>query len=611
MSGSHLGTLLQLSFCATLCLGGQDASVPNAAVPNPAKHEDRTVVTGTYAPIPLEEADRTVDSLAIGQSPSVYRNAIDALQSEPAVDVRQRAPGVQGDLSIRGSSFGQTLVLIDGLRLNDAQTGHNNLDLPFPFAAIDRIEVLEGSGSTLYGADAVGGAVNFLTKAPEVTEVRVGAYGGSFGTNGQDGLVSYVRGPLTEEFTFTRELSTGFMANRDYRSLALGSESNWRSSLGLTRLLLGSSDRPFGAAGFYGNYPSWERTRGWFAGLSQTLGEHTELAFSFRRHTDLFDLFRYRPALYENRHATESWEAAIRRWNQLRANTRVYYGLEGYRDSIDSTNLGTHTRDRGAGYVSVDARALRRFSINAGVREEYFTGGRTVATPSLSGGYWLNSRVRFHASASGAFRLPTFTDLYYSDPANVGNPNLKAERAWSFEGGAHVNWQRNTADVVIFRRYDRDNIDYVRNSASSIWRAANIDNLRFTGVEAAWRWQISSGQRLDVTYAGLRGFQQALSGQQAKYLFAYPVHSGTLTWWGHLPQQVTTHLRTGVLQRYRQDAYPLVELSIEREWTHVKPYLQVNNAANAGYQEIPGVRLPGRSYIAGLELFSRRSIRGR
>lgn len=88
-----------------------------------------------------------MDSVGIGQSPSVYRNAMDALQSERAVDVRQRAPGVQGGLSIRGSSFGQTLVLIDGLRLNDPQTAHNNLDLPFPLAAIDRIEVLEGSGS--------------------------------------------------------------------------------------------------------------------------------------------------------------------------------------------------------------------------------------------------------------------------------------------------------------------------------------------------------------------------------------------------------------------------------------------------------------------------------
>ncbi len=533
---------------------------------------------------------------------------MDALQSEPAVDVRQRAPGVQGDLSIRGSSFGQTLVLIDGLRLNDPQTAHNNLDLPFPFSAIDRIEVLEGSGSTLYGADAVGGAVNFLTKIPEITEVRAGGYGGSFGTNGQDGLLAYVRGPLVEEFTFTRELSTGFMANRDYRSLAMGSESSWRSHWGLTRLLLGLSDRPFGAAGFYGNYPSWERTRGWFAGLTQPVGKHTEVAFSFRRHTDLFDLFRYQPTVYENRHATESWEAAVRRWNQLRANTRLYYGIEGYRDSIHSSNLGTHTRDRGAGYVSVDTRALRRFSFNAGVREEYFTGGRAVFTPSVSGGYWLNSQVRFHASASSAFRLPTFTDLYYSDPANLGNPNLKPEHAWSFEGGAQVSWQRNTADVVVFRRYDRDNIDYVRSDPNSIWRAANIDNLHFTGLEAAWRWQLSSAQRVDVAYAGLHGYQQALGSQQAKYLFAYPVHSGTLTWWGHLPEQVLTHIRAGVLQRYGQDAYPLLELSVEREWTHVKTYIQISNAANAGYQEIPGVRMPGRSYIAGLELFSRKSV---
>jgi iron complex outermembrane receptor protein len=584
-------TLLAIAFLAT-CAFAQQSS------------QQQVVVTGTYTPVPLNEVDRTVDTLTIGQSPTVFRNAMDALQSDPAVDVRQRAPGIQGDLSIRGSTFGETLVLVNGLRLNNAQTAHNNLDLPFPFASIQRIEVLEGTGSTLYGADAMGGAVNFITAPPAFAELRLGVNAGNFGTNGQNGALTFLCGPWTQQFTFTRELSTGFLPDRDYRTLALGSETTLKSKLGFTHLLLGLSDRPFGAAGFYGNYPSWERTKGWLLGLNQSLGDNTSVSFGFVRHTDLYDLYRYQPWIYQNDHITDSWQASFRRHNKLGANTALYYGAEAYRDTINSNNLGRHTRDRGAAYASFDARALRRFSFNAGVREEYFTGGQAVFTPSLSGGYWATSHLKFHAALGSAFRLPTFTDLYYSDPSTVGNPNLRPEHAWSYEGGVLLTKGRESLDLVVFRRYDHDLIDYVRANANDLWHAANIDNLEFTGVQATARFQITASQHIDMQYAGLHGTQAALAGEQSEYLFEYPVESGTVTWSGALPRPtgIIAHLRIGVLDRYGRDPYPLIEASAERQFRHLKPYLQLSNLTNTGYEEIPGVPMPGRSFLAGLEV---------
>lgn len=576
------------------------------SLPLVAQRQEQVIVTGTYTPIPLNEADRTVDILAIDQSPTVYRNAMDALENFPSIDVRQRAPGIQGDLTIRGSSFGQTLVLVNGLRLNDAQTGHNNLDLPFPFEAIQRIEVLEGSGSTLYGADAVGGAVNFITAPPRYSELRVGVAGGSFGTNAQNGSLVYVAGPLAEQLTFTRELSTGFIPDRDYRTLAFGSQTTYKSRFGLSDVLLGLSDRPFGAADFYGSYPSWERTKGWFAGINQQLGGNTQAAFAYRRHTDLFVLFRDQPWIYTNHHATESWQAALRRQNEITSKAHVYYGVEGYRDSIVSNNLGRHTRDRGAVYGAFDARALKRFSLNVGAREEYFTGGDTVFTPSISGGYWLTSRVKLRAAAGSAFRLPTFTDLYYSDPANVGNPYLVPERAWNYESGLELHFARESAEFVVFHRRDRNDIDYVRANAGDVWHAENIDSLDFTGFEAMLHLEAGRAQRFDVAYAALHGVQHALNGEQSKYLFEYPVHSATLAWQGSVPGRIVTRLRIGVLDRYASNPYPLVELAAERQFPHIKPFVQLSNLTNTAYEEIPGVRMPGRSYLAGVEFSMRR-----
>ena len=572
---------------------------------NQAPQKQEIVVTGTYTPVPLEEADRTVQSIAVKGSPAVFRNLMDALQSDPAIDLRQRAPGIQGDLSIRGSSFGQTLVLVDGFRLNDAQTGHNNLDVPFPFEAIQRVEVLEGSGSTLYGSDAIGGAVNLITGPPPTTELRLGTSVGNFGTNAQNGSLTLLDGTRTEQLTFSRELSTGFMPDRDYRNLAFASQSILRSRLGESDILLGYSDRPFGADHFYGNFPSWERTKGWFAGIRQDLGAATNASFSYRRHTDLFDLFRSAPSIYENRHITESWAGALRRTQSFTDTTRLYYGAEGYRDSIDSTNLGHRTRDRGAAYLDLDLRALRRFSLSAGAREELITGGRKRLSPSVSGGYWLNSRLKLHASVSSGFRLPTFTDLYYSDPANKGNPNLLPETAWSYEGGLLSSAGRSTADIVLFYRRDNNIIDYVRATPASVWQAENLTRLRFTGVEAKWRLQLSARQRLDFLYTGLHGAQSVLGGMQSKYVFEYPVHSGTLTWWGELPGSIQTHLRLRTVQRFGRDVYPVLDLSASRELRFVKPYLQLTNLTNTGYEEIIGVRMPGRGAMVGLEFYWR------
>jgi len=122
------------------------------------------LVTGTFEPIPLEETQRSVMSIGVQRAPLLFSSDVGYLRLDPSIDPQERAPGgVQSDLSIRGSTFGQTLVLIDGLRVNDAQTGHHNLDLPIPLDSIDRIEVLHGAGSTFYGADAMGGPVNFIT----------------------------------------------------------------------------------------------------------------------------------------------------------------------------------------------------------------------------------------------------------------------------------------------------------------------------------------------------------------------------------------------------------------------------------------------------------------
>ena len=573
---------------------------PNRPQPVPQR-TDSVIVTGTYQPMPLDEVDRTVEVVDFSNSHILYDTWVDGLRLDPSVDLQQRAPGVQADLSLRGSSFGQTLVLVDGLRVNDAQSGHHNLDLPIPFASIGRIEVLHGSGSTLYGSDAVGGAVNFITASPTTTALTLGAGAGNFGINQESGSLSYAGKKTSESLGFTRDFSSGFMPDRDYRSLSLSSESRLATRLGTSAVLLGLSDRPFGADQFYGDFPSWERTKGWFVGSSQELGEAMLATFGYRRHTDQFVLFRDQPSIYENNHVTESYQFALRRHDRLRRGFTLFWGAEAYRDTIDSNNLGYHGRNQGAFYGDMSYTNHRRLSLSAGTRVETYSQGETQFSPQVSLGYRLADRLKLKASISHAFRLPTYTDLYYSDPANLGNPNLRPERAWSYEAGALCNLTDHiSAEITGFTRRERDGIDYVRSSADAPWQATNIDRLNFTGIEIVST--IAHGlNRFQLGYTGIYGAQQSTGTLMSKYVRNYPVHQATAGWLGRTPGRIEVRARLGVTNRYNQGTYPLAEFAATRSFGILSPYFEVTNVTNTGYEEIEGVRMPGRTYLGGME----------
>jgi iron complex outermembrane receptor protein len=560
--------------------------------------------------VPLEEADRSVAAFPVRDQALVSNTLSDFLHLDSSLDLRQRAPnGVQSDLSIRGASFGQTLVLLNGQRMNDVQSGHHNLDIPVTLESVSRIEVLRGAGSVLYGSDAVGGVVNIITELPEAPEMRFRTAVGNFGVNQQRGSLTGLGRRSGGQVSFSRDFSSGFAPNRDYRNLSFASAARTQTSVGTSEITLAYSDRPFGADQFYGNFNSWENTKTWFAGLRQSVGEKTEAAFSFRRHSDLFVLYRDRPAVFANHHSVESYQVSLRRREEIAPNARLFYGVEGLHDSIESNNLGKHDRARAAGYASFDMRALKRFSFSLGLREEIHRSLDSQLSPSVAAGAWLTPYLKLRGSVSRAFRLPTYTDLYYHDPANRGSPDLRPEHSWSYEGG--LDWNgggKLRGAVTVFQRRERDGIDYIRRSPADIWRAANIQNLRFTGVEASLHARTGRASEAGFSYTGLHGVQNALSTLQSKYAFNYPSQTGLVTWQASAGQGLMVRTRLGVLSRLARDPYALWDVYVARTGGRVRPFLQFTNLTGTSYQEIIGVRMPGRGVVGGIEVayFARR-----
>ncbi len=577
--------------------------------PSPEPQHETIIVTGTYDPIPLDESDRDVQVENISPQRALLSNApIDFLKLDSAIDLQERAPnGIQADISIRGTNFGQSLIMVDGLRISDAQTGHYSMDLPLPGDAIGQIEVLKGAGSTLYGSDAIGGAVNFVTRTPEAGDFVIRLGMGNFGTYQESANGTFVLGPWSQSVFFSRDTSQGFTDDRDYRDLQFGSVTHLKDPFGITDIILGYDDRPYGANQFYGDYNSFEHTKTWFAGLHRTFGSQTdaqtEVDFGYRRHSDLFVLLRTDPDYFTNRHIDQALQAAIRRWEKLGLNTRLHYGGEMIYDSIDSNNLGQHQRTRASAFVSLDVRALQRFSFSVGAREEFFAtgpgGGQAVFSPSATAGYWLTTRLRLHGSVSHAFRLPSYTDLYYHDPGNIGNPDLRPETAWDYEGGADWDFTSHLrATVNIFELRERDVIDYVLSPATGIYVATNFDKLNFTGAEVSLKYY-----GFAVSYTALHGAFDATEAQilDSRYTAYYPSNEGVASWEGAFKGGFLLRTRVGALQRFNRNPYGLWDFYAAYTRRRIHPFLQLTNITNTVYQEVAGVAMPKRAVIGGIE----------
>ena len=605
-----------LAGVSTLCAFAQQSSQPPASAsstPHAASTARkklatvRTTVTvlGAPDPVSLGESARSVVVMDTQEHPLAFNTVEDYLRTDSSVQISQRgAGGYPADLSIRGTSFEQTLVLLDGFRVNDPETAHNNLDLPVPLDTMTNIEVLHGAGSTLYGADALGGVADFLTARPAASSLWVSGGAGSFGENQQSFVGNYAHRNWSEQVAGHRDFSSGFMYDRDYRNENASVESWITSPVGTTDILLGGSDTPFGANNFYGNYPSWERTKGWFASIHQELGAQTDGGFAYRRHTDNYVLFRNDPAIYANNHIDGSWQAILRRKTVWNGANGLYYGLDFDGDSIHSNNLGQHARNWGSGYVDFDLRSWKRATLSVGAREEIISGGYDVFSPEAAASYWIRPALKARASAGYGFRLPTYTDLYYSDPSTVGNSKLKPESAWSYEGGFDWYPRRSLAvSVTGFYSPQTNFIDYVRTSPTAKWHATNLNLFAFAGTEASMSWQVNHSQQVNLSWTWLDGVQSVLNGLQSEYVFNYPVHNAVFNWYASVGRWAMINTRVGVQQRFQQTAYPVWDVSVVHEYGRLQPFLQMTNLSNTGYDEIVGVPMPGRAFLGGVRIW--------
>lgn len=526
------------------------------------------------------------------------------LGSLPGVDARTRGPwGVQADLEIDGSTFSQVLILVDGVRANDPQTGHHTLNLPLEPADLERVEVIYGAGSAVHGPDAFGGVINLVPKAAVRRRADVAARWGASLDAGATGVASDAalrwgwQGDWGSAWVSGgKRRSDGYREGTDFDEDRVFANLRLPLAGGDLSVQAGVQDKVFGARDFYAPFPSREWTTAQSAAVTFRNGVVTVRGYG-RRHRDRFVLIASDPAVYDNRHRSllAGTEATVA---VPFGGGDVAVGGEWVHEAIDSNNLGDRSRLRGSLFSEYGRRLGDAWRVLTGVRVDHHESYGWEASPSISAAR-LVGPGRVFASVARSYRSPSFTETWYTDPNNVGNPDLAAERAWQFEVGSAMPVAGAQLEGAVFMRREQDLIDYVRPTDTPPWQARNLGEMETVGVRlrASRSWE----HVLTEAAFSLVDKEQTLdSGLESKYVFTHPTRQLSLRLRHDLPLGATADWR--YINRARiaplQD-YGVVDVNLSLPVRYGSLLLRVRNLTNEGYQAVAGVPMPGRWF--GLE----------
>ena len=563
--------------------------------------DERVVVTGTAAPATAGAVGRTLAVVTADDLQGLpVASVTDALRLLPGVWVRQRGPfGSQTDISIRGASFGQTLVLVDGVRVNDPQTGHHNGDLPVALEDIARIELLAGAGSSLHGADAVGGVINIITKqAASAPTARVAVGEHELVQSGAAWRPASL-GVLTG-LSASVDRSSGFAPARDF----VHQQVRMDLRFGATTVAVAHLDKDFGAAGFYGPAPSHEWTTQTLVSARNQHALRPDWSLTsdawYRTHGDEF---LYDPRVLgaqPNQHRTHVVGGGVRLGGRLTTALRLTTGVEATADWLRSSALGDREEGRVSGFAELEAR-LGRLLLYPSARIDSYTTFGSAFSPSLAMALPVRPRVKWRASVGRAFRVPTFTERFYTDPNHRANDALRPEQGWTADTGIDTylggTW---VGTVTGFVRRERDVIDWVRPDATVRWRTENIRDVNSHGVETFVRGQ-HGPISLGAQYTYTRVETDRLVGL-SKYVDDYAPHGAGADLAVQWPWALATGVRVEHRRPYGRASWTTVDIRLARPIRRFTPFIEVANLGDVRYEEIRGVAMPGRWARAGFSV---------
>ncbi len=565
-------------------------------------------------------------------------NIQDLLEYAANVDIRQRGNnGVQADISIRGGNFDQVLILLNGIKINDPQTGHHNLNLPVNINDIERIEILEGAGAKEYGPNAFSGAINIITKKDKKNTIQTELTAGQNNFFAGSASINHNTNKTQQRLSVEKKYCEGYINNTDFNTLNIYYELNKKIKKSILNFLTGYNDKAFGANSFYTpKFPNqFEHTRTLFSGLKFKTGnkiKYTQTIYQ-RTNQDKFELFRSEPPTWyknHNYHLTNTF-GINSKLNLSSIFGKSAIGFDADIENIYSNVLGENLNDtlkvpfEPSGFFTKfksqknlnifinNNKQINKFSIFTGLLININSNFGVNYSPGINFSYKINDKLKTIAAYNWAVRLPTFTDLYYNGPTNIGNPNLKPEKSRTHEIGLKYNNKYIKSYLSVFHRNSINLIDWVRLSDTLLWESSNITTLKTNGIEFANTIKFKNNfiiKNITFKYNYIQSdkkSQNYISKYALDYLkqkiviiINHKIYKNiTASWYINYQERNGTYtdFSTGTETKYKP--FTLIDAQINFTKPKYKIYIKTNNLTNIEYFDIANIPMPKRWIFIG------------
>ena len=606
-------------------------------------------VTATRAPLPADKAVRLVQVITRQEIESSSAHSVnDLLKLAAGVDVRQRGGfGIQTDIGVNGGTEDQLTVLLNGINISNPHTGHLTVDLPVGVDDIERIEIIEGGASRVYGSQAFAGAINIVTRTERENTLGAHLQGGSYGTLGAHAYAAIVTGTFHNRISGNYTRSDGGSSNDDFNKGAAYWNGKYRSPHFDATLQAGLSTMNYGANTFYGtgSDSQYEQDRRYLVAAQAEYKGRISIPAQvyWNRSLDHYVWWRDRPADYQNFHQTNVYGA------NLGAHTswtlgKTAIGVEWRREEILSTRLGKEIPEsewhkykvpgHDEHYKYKDGRTnvglylehdilLPHLTLSLGVLAHHNTavGSGMRLYPGIDMAWRPTPQWKIFASFNQSLRTPTFTDLYYNGPGLLGNTALKPEKSTDWHLGTSFTTNGLTLQAKGFYRHGTDMIDWVKYEGATAYTTANndIDNIGAEALASMNLGQLWSNQhilqRLTLSYC--YNYKYRVHPHQAanyvsrmtflRHKFVASLHHHI---WSRLSAQwdFTLKNREGEFDNAktgeRQSFGTYGTLDLKLQWTHphYTLYVQATNLTSHRYYDFANIQQPGIWWMGGLKV---------
>ena len=593
----------------------------------------------------LERAD-------IQQAPVQSIN--DLLKYAVGVDVRQRGPiGAQTDISIRGGTSDQIIILLNGINICDPQTGHNAMDLPVDLSEIVRIEVLEGPAGRIYGTSSLVGAINIVTvekgKQAGRQTINLHAEAGSYGylqTGGRFKLsTSRFQNSISANYSrsdgYTRSKAGGL--NNDFSGGKAFYQGQYDDNDVTLNWHLGIADKGWGSSTSYAS-PKWQ---------ADDQYEHTTKIYSAIQGETKRGRLHFAPSIYwnQNRDRYEGYRGMPEKMKYNYNRTDVYginlssyfdwclgrtaFGAELRNEDLVSGNLGEplsqthhiHGTDRdytlGVNRTNISAYLehnvlLKQFTLSAGlvaVKNTWSNMNMTVY-PGIDLSYRPSPAWKLHASYNTSLRMPSFTEMYYKLQGYSADPHLKPEEMQALEAGVTFSPSLPfTVHLTGWYHHGRNMIDWIMDTSKgseAVWESVNHTTINSLGLEAGINCRVSIVD-CQLTYSYIHQDKKQEANIVSQYALEYLRHKLV----ANARCRITNRLTLSVTARWQDrmgsytdfdghvcdyKPYALVDTRLTWQQSRWKAYIEANNLFDTIYRDYGLVPQPGRWIIGGIAL---------